>query len=292
MGLRVASSVASGIVSPDPAEPGLAAFWTAYVDGAHRGVRFAVRHPVQVWRAFRATHRLPVIEADPSGGPGGRAIRRTLTMRGPLAAPARMLGSAVLAVPADPAQHLEGRSAQTLRRKIRSAERAGVTWRPVSDPAERRTLVETANRAEREHVDPDYRVPDPRNDDLLDHDLWLVALDRDGTPILLSVTPVDGEIATLRYFRTLGSGPAHSDSRYLMTHALVGELSRRGVRWLLDTEPPGAQTNGLRHFQRMVGFRYARVRLRRGPGARVAAAVLPAYVSVGSCLEHATELVA
>lgn len=245
----------------DPSEPGLAAFWTAYVDGPHRGVGYAVRHPVLVWRAFQATRRLPVIGASPSGGPGGRAIRQTLTARGPLGAPARVLGSAVLAVPQDPAEHLEGRSAQTLRRKIRAAERAGVTWRPVTDPAERRDLVEVANRAERGHVDPEYQVADPRNDDLLDHDLWLVAENAEGTPLLLSVTPVDGELATLRYFRTLGSGPAHSDSRYLMTHALVVALAERGVRWLIDTEPPGAQTNGLRHFQRMVGFRYARVRL-------------------------------
>jgi hypothetical protein len=198
----------------------------------------------------------------------------------------------VLAVPADPAEHVDGRSAQTLRRKIRAAERAGVTWRAVTDPAERRSLLEIANRAEREHADPSYRVEAPSNDDLLDHDLWLVAVDAEGTPILLSVTPVDGDIATLRYFRTLGSGPAHSDSRYLMTHALVTELAQRGVRWLLDTEPPGAQTNGLRHFQRMVGFRYARVRLRHGGGTRLAAAALPAYVSAGLCLEHAVELVA
>ena len=273
----------------DPAEADLAAFWTAYVDGPHRGLGFVVRHPWLLLGAFRATRRLPVVLAAPSGGAGGRSIRRTLTTRGPLAAPARMLGSAVLAVPADPAQHLEGRRAQTLRRKIRAAERAGVTWRPVTDPDERRALVETANRAEREHVDPEYQVADPRNDDLLDHDLWLVAEDPAGTPLLLSVTPVDGELATLRYFRTLGSGPVHSDSRYLMTHALVVELAARGVRWLIDTEPPGAQTNGLRHFQRMVGFRYARVRLHRG--TPLASVTLPAYLSMGPCLEHAAAFV-
>lgn len=274
----------------DTSEPDLAAFWTSYTDGRQRGVPFAVRHPVRVWRAFLGTQRLPVIEAAPSESPAGKAIRTTLSVRGPLAAPARLLGTAVLAVPADPAEHLTGRSAQTLRRKIRAAARAGVTWRAVTDPAERRSLVETANRAEREHVDPDYRVPDPSNEDLLDHDLWLVAVDPDGTPLLLSVTPVDGELATLRYFRTLGSGPAHSDSRYLMTHALVVALAERGVRWLIDTEPPGAQTNGLRHFQRMVGFRYARVRLRRRPRARLAAAVLPAYITLEPSLDRASSL--
>jgi hypothetical protein len=279
-------------VPPDASEPDLAEFWTSYVDGRQRGAAFALRHPVRVWRAFRATRGLQTIEADPSESPEGAAIRGTLSARGPLAAPARLLGMAVLTVPADPADYLEGRSAQTLRRKIRAAERAGVTWRPVTDPAERRSLLETANRAEREHPDPSYRVEAPQNDDLLTHDLWLVALDRDGTPILLSVTPVDGDIGTLRYFRTLGSGPAHSDARYLMTSVLVTELAQRGVRWLLDTEPPGAQTNGLRHFQRMVGFRYARVRLLRRSPTRLAAAVVPAYVSAGHYVEHAADLVA
>jgi hypothetical protein len=254
-------------VPPDPSERELAAFWTAYVESPWRGPRYLLRHPVLMLRAVRATMRLPVVEARPSDRPGGRAIRATLDVRGPLGAPARMLGSAMLEVPADPRDHLVGSSAQTLRRKIRAAEKAGVTHRPVTDPEERRRLLEAANRAEREHPDPTHRVAEPDNDDLLDHDLWLVALASDGEPLLLSVTPVDGELATLRYFRTLGNGPAQSDSRYLMTHVLVGELARCGVRWLIDTEPPGAQKNGLRHFQRMVGFRYCRIRLGRAPTA-------------------------
>jgi hypothetical protein len=88
-----------------------------------------------------------------------------------------------------------------------------------------------------------------------------VAEDGAGKPLLLAVIPVDGELATLRYFRTLGGGDLYSLSRYFATHALVAELSKRGVRWLLDTEPPGAQKNGVRHFQRMVGFRYVRLRV-------------------------------
>jgi hypothetical protein len=79
---------------------------------------------------------------------------------------------------------------------------------------------------------------------------------------MLSVTPNDGEWAQLRYFRTLGSGPEHSDSRYLMTQVLVAALSERGVRRLVDGVHPADLPNGLRHFQRMVGFRLARVRAR------------------------------
>ncbi|GAB3249006.1 hypothetical protein [Nocardioides dilutus] len=248
-------------MSTDPADRELADFWTSYVESPWRGPRYLLRHPLRLWGAVRATLRLPVVEARPSDIPGGRAIRATLDARGPLRVPARLLGSAMLAVPDDPRDHVTGRRAQTLRRKIRAAERAGVTCRSVTDADERLRLLALANRAEQNHPDDTHRVATPDNDDLLDHDLWLVAVDGDGEPLLLSVTPVDGELATLRYFRTLGRSTVHSDSRYLMTHALVAELSRRGVRWLIDTEPPGAQKNGLRHFQRMVGFRYGRVRL-------------------------------
>jgi hypothetical protein len=240
----------------------LAAFWTAYVD-ADRSTGFLLRLP-RSWAAFRGVRRLPVIEARPSATPGGRAVRRVLAGRASYGVPGRLLGTAVLEVPADGDDFLLGRRAQTLRRKIRSAERRGLKVRRIDDEPERRAFVELASHAERTHVDPSYRVPVPRNDDLLDHDVWLTVEDPEGRPLLLAVTPRDGEFATLRYFRTLGSGDAYSDARYLATGALVAELARSGVRYLIDTATPAEQTNGLRHFQRMVGFRYARVRLRSG----------------------------
>lgn len=242
----------------------LVEFWTAYEDEGRRGVWHLVRHPVLAWRAFRTVRALPTIDAHPSDSTAGRAIAAMIDARGPLGLPARMLGSAALEIPDDPEDYLQGRRAQTLRRKIRAAEKRGISVRPVTDPAERDHLLALANHAEQTHPDATYRVADPRNDDLLDHDLWQVATAADGEPLLLCVIPVDGDLSLLRYCRTLGRGPAHSDSRYLMNKALVERLSERGVRWLLDTESPGEQTNGLRHFQRMVGFRYVRLRPCRG----------------------------
>jgi hypothetical protein len=274
----------------DTSEPALARFWTEYADGDRRGAAFVLRHPVRLWRAVRAVRALPVVKADPSTSAGGRAVRRTLTHRGPLGLPSRLMGHAVLAVPADPDEHVTGSSAQTLRRKIRSAQRLGVKVREVTDRHERVALIETADAQERHHPDAAYRVAEPDNADLLDHDLWLLAEDGDGTPLLLSVTPVDGELATLRYFRTLGSSPAHSDSRYLMTHALVRELSALGVRWLVDTDPPGMQKNGLRHFQRMVGFRYVRFTLYR-TSTKVTIAAVPAVAIADVALEQVAVLV-
>jgi hypothetical protein len=249
----------------DESERVLAAFWDGYVDEGRRGLRHALAHAGASWSAFRAVRRLPRLEAAPTGSAGGRAVRRVLASRASYGIPARLLGTAALEVPADPDDYLAGRRAQTLRRRIRSAERRGLKVRRVEERSERHDLVAMANRAEQSHVDPAYRVPTPHNDDLLDHDLWLTVEDPEGRVLLLAVTPVDGELATLRYFRTLGSGDAHSDARYLATGALVAELAALGVRYLLDTATPAEQTNGLRHFQRMVGFRYVRFRLRRRP---------------------------
>jgi hypothetical protein len=241
----------------------LASFWSSYFESDDRGAVYLLSHPVQFARMLVATTRLPALHARPSATPAGEAVRATLTLRGPLGTPARWLGSAVLVVPQPPTTYLEGRAAQTLRRKIRSAEKLGLTCRLVQDEDERSLLLGLANAAEQNHHNQRYRVPNPDNNDLLRHDVWLQTLDGDGQPLHLAVIPYDGEFGTLRYFRTLGASAAHSDSRYLATYAVVQELAARGVRYLLDTEAPGAQTNGLRHFQRMVGFRYFRIRIER-----------------------------
>lgn len=151
-----------------------------------------------------------------------------------------------------------GRSKQTLRRHTRAAQAAGLRARLVAD-VERPGLLALANEAEQQHPDTAYKFEQPANDDLLDLSLWLVVVDADDVPILLAVVPVVGECSTLRYFRTLGWSPLHTRARYLGTTALAEELSRRGVRHLLDTTHPAALSNGLRHFQRMVGFHYARL---------------------------------
>jgi len=288
--LRSALEARGGADGAADAESRLADFWTSYVDSGHRGVAYIWRHPVPLLRMLWSTRELPVMEATTSQTAGGRDLESVLTGRGPLGLPARWFGTAVLDVPKDPDDYLQGRRAQTLRRKIRSAEKLGVRCELVTDPDERVALVKRANHAERTHIDPRYRLSAPDNQRLLQHDLWIKAVDADGEALLLAVAPTDGDFATLRYFRTLGSSPAHTDSRYLTTYALVRELAQRGVRYLLDTEPPGAQTNGLRHFQRMLGFRYRRIVLRRqrekfaGLSVPVTAASLDSYAS------HATSI--
>lgn len=244
------------------AELALAAFWSAYATARHRRLGFAMRHPLRTLGALRDLRALPVLDVAPSDSAGGRALLATLEAPGFLGTPMASNGPAVLEVPDAPGAYRAGPRRQTLRRKLRAAERHGLATRMVDDHGERLEFLARANRAEQRHPDETYRTERPSNDDLLDHDLWMVVEDRNQEPLLLCVIPTDGAWATLRYFRTLGSGPDFSNSRYLGTAVLVDELAVRGVRWLIDTEHPGAQTNGLRHFQRMLGFRYARLRIR------------------------------
>ncbi len=156
--------------------------------------------------------------------------------------------TAVLRVPHNPADYSVGASKQTLRRLVRAARKKGVSWTQVNDHAERVRLLSLANDWERRHPLPRYREGRPHNDDLLDYPPVAGGVRVGWSPLLLYVTPVAGEWALLRYFRTLGVGPEESDSHYLMTQVLA------------EASSPVGLPNGLRHYQRMLGFRIARVR--------------------------------
>jgi hypothetical protein len=245
-----------------------------YVERGRPGLRFLIAHPLRSLRTRRAVAHMPRVGGELGDGVEGRAIRQVLRPRGM----ARLLAGAkcVLLVPEDPAAYSLGASRQTLRRKVRVALAQGITWAPVDGPEARRGLVELADAHEREHPLEEYRRSDPSNDDLYDYALWLVALAADGRPLLLSVTAADGDWATLRYFRVLGEGPEYTVSRYLMTQVLVEHLSRNGVRYLVDTQSPWNLANGLRHFQRMLGWRIVVPVTTRGRGsARAPAAPHP-----------------
>ena len=247
------------------ADRALADFWRSYKDAGQGGFRYALKNPRDVLRAMIAIRELPTIYPPQlSDTPDGRAIGRVLHQKGPGGLPARWWSFAALPVPERPADSLKSPQAKRLRYTLRQAAAANITCRPV-EPSERAALVEEANERDRNHSNPTYRVENPQNEALLDHDLWILAEDDTGEPLLLAVVAVDGEFAVLRYFRTLGDSEKHSLSRYVAHYAIVEALSERGVRWLVDNEPPASQTNGVRLFQRIIGFRYVRI---HRPGRR------------------------
>jgi hypothetical protein len=231
------------------------------VSSGKPSLTYALRHPRRSLGAFVALCQLPRLSAAPTDTPEGAAIRRGLSHGSPIGRTVIHSATSVLLLPQDRTQYSLGASKQTLRRKVRAAEKLGVRWAKVDDPQEQRNLLELADDHERTNPNLEYRQTRPDNDDLLGYRLWLVAYSRNGQPILLSVTAVDGEWALLNYFVTLGSGPEHSNARYLMTQVLVEHLIDAGVRYLADTSSPIKLRSGLRHFQRMLGFRVFRASL-------------------------------
>jgi hypothetical protein len=171
--------------------------------------------------------------------------------------------TAVLRLPERTAVYADLPGRQTLRRKIREAQRLGVTWRPVKSAEERRELLRIGDERQRTHPNASYRRSELHNEELLQIDLWLVAENREGRPLLLCACPVSGAWCLLRHFYALGDDRDASASRYLMTQVLVDEAVARGARYLVDSGSPFNQSPGLRHFQKMLGFTVARVQVRR-----------------------------
>lgn len=250
-------------LSDEEREALVSSYFEGYVDAGSHPISYALRHPAESVRAFRTLLRLPLVTAALTRTPGGRDIWIGLAhgRRSVIRTPVHALAS-LLKLPGRPEEYALGRHRQTLRRKCRAAEKRGVRWALVVDDAERERLADLANERDRTHPRDEFRVLDGDNRRLLVHPLWLAAYAADGRPILVSITPTDGEWALLQYFRTLEESPEASDARYLVTRVLAEELIRRGVRYLADNSSPMGIGNGLRQYQRMLGFRIFRIRRR------------------------------
>lgn len=241
----------------DEREAEIAAVFAKFVESDVPLWRFVIRHPRTAVRTVHSIRALPALEAVLPDTPEAHAVRKQMLEN--RASRRAMSGvSAVLETPTAAGTYTEGHSRATVRRKIRAAEKRGVVVRPV-DPEDRAGLLALANLHEQHNEREEYRNTCPANDDLLSYDLWLAAYDSDGRPIMLSVTPAAGEWGVLRYFRTLVSSQESSDARYLMARELAETLGARGVRRLVDSSRPHWLPNGLRHFQRMIGFRMIRI---------------------------------
>lgn len=231
-----------------------------YVAAGMPGFVYFLRCPGRTLSAFLTICRMTPLRACPSGSAEGAAIRVELS-RGSVIRRKAFPLKAVLKLPPDPGQYELGASKQTLRRKTRRAERLGVGWARVVDPEEQQKLLLLAGERERIHPLGYRRTPQVDHNSLIIYGLWLAAYSAEGRPLLLSVIPVDGEWALLYYFRTLTTGQEASNARYLMTQVLANDLVRLGVRYLIDPASPLGLTNGLRHYQRMLGFRLVRFHL-------------------------------
>jgi hypothetical protein len=238
-------------------EADIAEAFAKFVEAETSLWRFVLAHPVRTIRTIRTIRELPALDAVLPDTAEAEHVRDQL-LENAVSRRAMLGVSAVLETPTVAGTYTDGHSRATVRRKIRAAEKHGVTVRPVP-PEERPALLALADLHERHNAREQYRNTCPANDDLLSYDLWFAAYDAHDQPIMLSVTPTAGEWGVLRYFRTLVSSQASSDARYLMARELAEALAARGVRRLVDSARPHWLPNGLRHFQRMIGFRMIRI---------------------------------
>jgi hypothetical protein len=224
---------------------------------------YVALHPISAFRAVRLAKQVPVLRVDPSDSHEGSQVRGTLIRQSKARgrSPLHRL-TAVLDIPEVPDEYTRGRAKQTLRRHSRAAERLGIWWARVDEFDERVRLIALANANERTFPRERYRHATADHRDLLDHPLWLAAYSSTGQPLLLSVTAIDDDVAVLAYFRVLGTGIEHTKSRYYMMPVLVNQLSRLRVRHLLDEGSPVNLPDGLRQYQRSVGFKIMQVQVR------------------------------
>lgn len=236
-------------------------FFEEYQDDSRGAASYLLRHPRRVLSVVANMARLPRLSVAVRPTADGKEILRAILDRHPLRR--AFPHAAVLVLPREPGMYAFGPSKQTLRRKVRKAKALGITWRRIDDPAEREKLAQIAEDWERINPHEQYRNPHPMVSGLQVHPLWLAAFSADGRPLLLSVTPVDGRWALLRFFKSIEAGTEQSLARYYMTEVLVEHLVRANVRYLFDVTSPLRLPNGLRHFQRMIGYRIYRLRIDR-----------------------------
>jgi hypothetical protein len=241
---------------PDP-ERQFRDYLSDYAESDTSKFDYLLRHPLKSVNAAVAVRRLPLLKCSPSSNGVECDVMRSAMrwMATPFAT------SAVLMLPSCPDDFGKGASNQTLRRKVRLAQRLGVKWMLVDDPAERCALLSASLDFERKHPLERYR-----NENAFDHPellgirLWSAAYASDGRPVLLAVTARDGEWALNYHFRSIGTGDEQSHARYLALYELGRHLAGTGVRYLFDTRMVSRTPEGLRHFQRMSGFRVVRLR--------------------------------
>ncbi|TXM63735.1 hypothetical protein FV226_27310 [Methylobacterium sp. WL12] len=222
------------------------------------------QHIMRDWRltlqAIGDLLSLQRLELNVSSSSGGLMIEQSLRRSVFGVFTLAQTGACVLSVPKVSGEYSLGASKQTLRRKSRSAEKSGIACRVINDEIEQINLIGQLDSALVSKADLRYRNSHADHRFLVGVGLWSVAYGQNGEPLVIAVVPREGTWALLRLFISLGQTPQHSDARYLLTQFVVERLSHEGVQHLVDTVGPSELTAGLQHFQRMLGFRIARVK--------------------------------
>ncbi|WP_375388252.1 hypothetical protein [uncultured Amnibacterium sp.] len=258
-------------------------YFERFVDRSGSQLRHVLTHPRNTVALLRTIRALPAVEVRLPGGPQADAIRaqlgRAWLRRGALAG-----ATSVLGLPERAEDYARGSSGSryTLRKRSRAASELGVLVERVDDAEARRALCAVADAYERVNPRAASRNEAADNSDMMTHRFWFVAR-VDGRPVVLAVLPAEGEWAAMRYFRTLEESEVATLARYLLMREIVTALVAHGVRAVVVGLGPHRMGNGVRQFQRMMGFRIVRLRVVRASprevrrGTLLAAAVRPRW---------------
>jgi hypothetical protein len=160
----------------------------------------------------------------------------------------RSTAISTLTLPSDLADYSRGRPRQAFRTNCSRAVRAGTSVQSVGRKAEIMARIHDLF-ARRDPSDEGswYR----QRAELGEGEFW-VATGADDETLVLAEVLADRGVALLRSMISAQS-PGSSDARYLLTGAIVAEMTRRGVSHLVVGRslslPPG-----LIYFQRLLGF--------------------------------------
>jgi hypothetical protein len=192
--------------------------------------------PLLMWYRLR----LPSIRIRLTASPAGRMIGEHLAIRERGHWKYRR-AQGVLLVPADFSQYLRGRHRQAVRTNLTHARSAGLTIESctVDNWAPGQGDVRAA------HIAP---APIEK---------WMV-LDPNGEMVADSILSVDEDVALLH-----GLVSSSSDARWLLHTAIVERLCGRCSVLLLNSDDAYLMSTGNQHFQRLLGYRIARLRLPR-----------------------------
>jgi hypothetical protein len=151
----------------------------------------------------------------------------------------------VLTLPADYSEYLRGRPRQAVRTNVGHARRTGLTveshavvdWEPGSDDS--RVAYITPGPVER------WNVMKP-----------------DGEIVGQAILSVDEDVALLHGLVTIA---ANSNARWLLHTAIVERLCGQCSLLLINCDDAYLMGTGTQYFQRLLGYRIARLRLPRSP---------------------------
>ncbi len=215
------------------------------IDAACRAIEGS--GPLDTWRRMQAgalqlasyQRRLPEVEVRLTGSANGRMIGEHLAIRDGRRWRFRH-AQGVLQLPSDSASYLRGRRRQAVRTNVGHARRAGLI---VSSFA-----IDDWRPGEGDHRRP-FIAPGPV-------ERWVV-LDRTPLVVADAILSVDENVALLQ-----GMVSWESNARWLLHTAIVERLCGNCDLLLTNSEDAYLMSPGAQHFQRLLGYEVARLRVR------------------------------